>query len=221
MIFTGAGTWGTEITDAEALFTANGISYDEVSSSALDAMTPQQMANYGIMFMPGGAGGTEAGSVSSQTHANLRTAVQQLGLGYVGFCAGAFVAAAPAPSSGGDVSYGFGVVDAPVMDYYTGPGTSAEYEETLDTFADGSTQNMLWYGGPVTPNTGVVAKYPTGEPAISEMWSGKGFVIVAGTHPDLTQSTLQGLGASPSTSAQDTALKIFNAAIHQQPLPTF
>ena len=221
MIFTGSGTWGTEIGDAEALFNANGITFQEVNSAQLDAMAPADMAKFGIMFMPGGAGGTEAGSVSAQTHANLRTAVQSLGLGYVGFCAGAFVAAAPAPTGGGDVSYGFGVVNAPVMDYYTGPGTSAAYEETLDTFADGHTENMLWYGGPVTPNTGVIAKYPTGDPAVSEMWSGAGFVIVAGTHPDLSASSLSGLGASPATSAQDTALKIFNAAIHQQPLPTF
>ena len=221
MIFTGSGTWGTEISDAEALFTANGITYQEANSAQLDAMAPADMAKFGIIFMPGGAGGTEAGSVSAQTHANLRTAVQSLGLGYVGFCAGAFVAAAPAPSAGGDVSYGFGVVDAPVMNYYTGPGTSAAYEETLETFADGHTENMLWYGGPITPNTGVIAKYPTGDPAVSEMWSGSGFVIVAGTHPDLSASSLSGLGASPATSAQATALKIFNAAIHQQPLPTY
>lgn len=221
MIFTGAGTWGTEIGDAEALFNANGITFQEVNAAQLDAMSPADMAKFGIMFMPGGAGGTEAASVNSTTHANLRTAVQSLGLGYVGFCAGAFVSEAPAPGSGGDVSYGFGVVNGPVLGYYTGPGTNAAYEPVLVKFADGSTESQLWYGGPVTPNVGVIAKYPTGDPAISEMYSGNGFVVIAGTHPDLTQSTLQGLGVSPSSPATGTALKIFNAALHQSPLPTY
>jgi glutamine amidotransferase-like uncharacterized protein len=221
MVFTGDGTWSTEISDAEALFTANGATYQEVNSAQLDAMTPAQMAAFGIIFMPGGEGSTEAESVSATTHGNLRTAVQSLGLGYVGFCAGAFVAVAPTPASGQDVSYGFGVVNGALLNYYTGPGSTADYELTLESFPDGSTQNILWYGGPVTPSTGVIAKYPTGDPAISEMWSGNGFVIIAGVHPDLSSSSLDSLGVSPDTNAQSTAWKIFNAAITQTALPTF
>ena len=142
-------------------------------------------------------------------------------MSYVGFCAGAFVAVAPAPAAGQDVSYGFGVVDGPLLNEYAGPGTSAAYEQTLETFADGSTQDILWYGGPITPDVGVVAKYPTGDPAISQMWSGTGLVIIAGLHPDLSQATLQSLGVSPTTSSQNTAWNILNAALTQQTLPTF
>jgi hypothetical protein len=119
------------------------------------------------------------------------------------------------------VSYGFGVVSGPLLNEYAGPGTTAAFEMTLESFPDGTTQDILWYGGPVTPSNGVVAKYPTGEPAISEMWSGNGFVIIAGLHPDLTQATLSALGVTPSTSSQATAWRIFSAALHQQPLPTF
>jgi glutamine amidotransferase-like uncharacterized protein len=221
MIFTGNGTWSTEISDAEALFTANGASYQEVNSAQLEAMTPTEMAGFGIIFMPGGTGSTEAESVNATTHGNLRTAVQSLGLGYVGFCAGAFVAVAPAPASGADVSYGFGVVNGALLNYYTGPGTTADYVQTLESFPDGSTQDILWYGGPVTPDTGVVAKYPTGDPAISEMWSGNGFVIIAGVHPDLSTASLDSLGVTPDTNAQALAWKIFHAAITQTALPTF
>jgi glutamine amidotransferase-like uncharacterized protein len=218
LVFTGSGTWATEIPDAEALLTANGATYQEATSSDLNAMSAEQMASYGMIFIPGGEGSTEAESVSAATHANLRTAVQSLGLSYVGFCAGAFVAVAPAPTAGQDVSYGFGVVNGALLNYYTGPGTTADFELTLETFANGASQNILWYGGPVTPDTGVIAKYPTGDPAISEMWSGNGLVIIAGVHPDLSQASLNELGVSPDASAQSVAWQIFDAAIKQQPI---
>jgi hypothetical protein len=221
LVFTGDGTWGTEIADLEALLGTHGVTYQEATSAQLDAMSAQDMAAFGVIYIPGGEGGTEAGNTLPQTHANLRTAVQQLGVSYVGFCAGAFVAVAPAPTGGGDVSYGFGVVDGPVLDYYTGPGTDQTYEQTLESYPDGTSENILWYGGPVTPPVGVIARYPTGDPAISEMWSGKGLVLIGGVHPDLSQASLDALGVSPDTPAQDIAWKMFQAALTQQPLPTF
>jgi glutamine amidotransferase-like uncharacterized protein len=221
LVFTGDGTWRTEIADLEALLDAHGVTYQEADSAGLDAMSAQDMATFGVIYIPGGEGGTEAGDTAAQTHANLRTAVQQLGVSYVGFCAGAFVAVAPAPTNGGDVSYGFGVVDGPLLDYYTGPGSDQTYEQTLESYPDGTTENILWYGGPVTPDIGVIARYPTGDPAISEIWSGKGLVLIGGVHPDLSQATLDALGVSPGTPAQDIAWRIFQAALTQQPLPTF
>jgi glutamine amidotransferase-like uncharacterized protein len=212
MIFTGSGTWSSEISDAEALLTTNGASYQEVNSAQLDAMTPTDLANFGTIFIPGGTGSTEAESVTAAAHANLRTAVQSLGVSYVGFCAGAFVAVAPAPAAGGDVSYGFGVVNGALLNEYAGPGTNADYEQVSLSFASGTSEDVLWYGGPITPNTGVIAKYPTGDPAISEMWSGNGLVIIAGVHPDVSQSTLESLGVSPTTSAQNIGWEIFEAA---------
>lgn len=221
LVFVGDGTWGTEIGDLEAMLDAHGVTYQEADSAQLDAMSAQDMATFGVIYIPGGEGGTEAGDTAPQTHANLRTAVQQLGVSYVGFCAGAFVAVAPAPTNGGDVSYGFGVVDGPILDYYTGPGSDQTYAQTLESYPDGTTENILWYGGPVTPPIGVVARYPTGDPAISEIWSGKGLVLIGGVHPDLSQGSLDALGVVPDTPAQDIAWKIFQAALTQQPLPTF
>jgi glutamine amidotransferase-like uncharacterized protein len=222
LIFTGSGTWSAEITDAEALLTSHGATYQEATSAELQAMTAAEMASFGTIFIPGGEGSTEAGSVSAATHANLREAVQQLGLSYVGFCAGAFVAVAPTPAAGQDVSYGFGVVNGQVQnEFLPTDNPNAAYEQQLLSFADGTTQDILWYGGPITPNQGVVAKYPTGDPAISEMWSGNGFVVIAGVHPDLSQGTLDSLAVTPDTTAQTTAWSIFNAALTQTPLPTY
>ena len=184
-------------------------------------MTVSQLTQFGMLIFPGGEGSTEADSVSAQTHANLRQAVQQYGVSYLGFCAGSFIAVAPAPASGQDVSYGLGIVNAPLLNEYAGPGTDADYEMTAQSFPNGSTQEILWYGGPITPNTGVVAKYPTGDPSISEMWSGNGYVILSGGHPTVPQSVLDSLGVTPDAPDQTLAWQLMNAALHQQPMPTF
>ncbi len=222
MLFAGSGTWGTEVSNLENIMQAHGTSYQVVSSAQLDAMSVDQIAQFGLLIFPGGAGGTEAGSLSAQTHANLREAVQVRGVSYLGFCAGSFIAQAPAPAPGQDVSYGLGVVNGPELDYYYLENQGTDIAMTLLTFADGSTQDILWYGGPVTPNTsgGVIAKYPDGNPAITELWSGNGFVILSGVHPTADQATLSAVGMSSSDGThQDTAWNLINAALHQQALP--
>ena len=115
MLFVGDGTWSTEISSIENIFSAHNVTYQEVTSAQLDAMAVTDLAKFGMLVFPGGEGGTEAGSVSAQTHANLRAAVQQYGVSYIGFCAGSFIAVAPAPAAGQDVSYGFGVVNGPLL----------------------------------------------------------------------------------------------------------
>lgn len=222
MLFAGSGTWGTEVNNLENIMNAHGVKYQVVTSAQLDAMSVDQMAQFGLMIFPGGSGGTEADSLSSQTHTNLREAVQARGVSYLGFCAGSFIAEAPAPAAGQDVSYGLGVVAGPELDYYYLENQGTDIAMTPLTFADGSTQDILWYGGPVTPSTagGVIAKYPDGNPAITELWSGKGFVILSGVHPTADQATLAAVGMSSTDGThQDTAYNLINAALHQQPMP--
>jgi hypothetical protein len=222
MVFSGDGTWSSEVASIEALMTANGITYKDTNSTELDAMTLDDLAQFGMLVFPGGEGSTEAESVSATTHANLRAAVQTLGVNYLGFCAGSFVAVAPAPAAGQDVTYGFGVVNGPILDEFTPTdNANADYEMTLDTFPDGTSTDILWYGGPITPSTGIIAKYPTGTPAISEMWSGAGFVVLSGIHPTATLAMLDALGVSPATPDTDFAVKLMKAALNQAPLPTF
>jgi glutamine amidotransferase-like uncharacterized protein len=224
LLFVGSGTWGTEISNLRTILSGHGATYKEISSAQLNAMSVDDIAQYGILIFPGGSGGTEAGSLSSQTHANLREAVQKRGVSYIGFCAGAFIAQAPAPSAGGDVSYGLGIVDGPELDYYELEYQGQDLAMTLAKFPDGSTKDLLYYGGPVTPNIpgGVVAQYPNGDPMITQVRSGSGFVMMVGTHPTASTSTLSSLGLSSSDGAhQDYAWTLINAALHEQPLPAF
>ena len=222
MVFSGDGTWSSEVASIESLLTANGMTYTDTTSAQLDAMSVADLASFGMLVFPGGEGSTEAESVSAQTHANLREAVQVMGVSYLGFCAGSFVAVAPAPAAGADVSYGFGVVNGPILNEWTPTDNpNADYEMTADTFPDGSTVDILWYGGPITPDTGVIAKYPTGDPAISEMWSGAGFVVLSGIHPTASLAMLDALGVTPATPDTGLAVQLMQAALNQKPLPTF
>ncbi len=222
LVFAGSGVWGTEVTSLEQVLTSNGATFQEVSSAQLDAMSVDDIAKFGILIFPGGSGGTEAGSLSADTHARLREAVQQRGVSYIGFCAGAFIGQAPAPAAGQDVSYGLGVVNGPVLDYYYLENQGTDIAMTLLSLPDGSTKDILWYGGPVTPNSGVIAKYPDGNPAISEIWSGNGLVILSGVHPSATAATEASLGVTSSDGVHlDFLWQLINGALHQQPLPAF
>ena len=224
LVFNGVGAWQDEVTSLESILTSHGANYQEVNSAQLDAMSVDEIAKFGLMIFPGGAGGTMAAGVSAATHANLREAVQVRGVSYIGFCAGSFVAVAPAPAAGQDVSYGFGVVAGPELGYYMLENQGVTAAMTLESFADGTTRDLVWYGGPITPNSpkGVIAKYPTGDPAISEMWSGNGFVILSGVHPAAPQSTRTAFGMTDTDGLDfDLAWTLLSAALNQTVLPAF
>lgn len=224
LLFTGSGTWSSEVANLRAILSGGGTSFQEATSAQLNAMSLDDLARFGVLIFPGGSGGTEASSLTSQTHARLRAAVQVRGVGYIGFCAGAFIASAPAPAVGGDVSYGLGVVEGPILDYYYLENQGTSVAMTLASFPDGSTKDLLWYGGPVTPDVpgGVIAKYPDGSPMITQVWSGKGLAVLVGTHPTANQATLSALGVSSSDGThQDFAWTLIRAAMLGQTLPAF
>ena len=225
MLFAGTGTWSTEVSSIESILKSNKLTYSKLNSAQLNALTAKELAQYGLLIFPGGAGGTQAKSLSSQSHAELRSAVQDYGVSYLGFCAGAFIAVAPAPDPGQDVSYGLGIVNGPELDYYF-----LEYQlnpdvaMTLENFADGSQRDLLWYGGPVTPNTpgGVIARYPNGDPAITQLVSGKGFVIVSGPHPAAPQTVKDSFGLLDSDgSDEQLTWSLISSALYQIPMKAF
>jgi glutamine amidotransferase-like uncharacterized protein len=225
MLFAGTGTWATEVSSIESILKTNNMTYNKLSSAQLNALSAKDLAQYGLLIFPGGAGGTQAKSLSSQSHAELRSAVQDYGVSYLGFCAGAFIAVAPAPDPGQDVSYGLGIVNGLELDYYF-----LEYQlnpdvaMTLENFADGSQRDLLWYGGPVTPNTpgGVIARYPNGDPAITQLVSGKGFVIVSGPHPAAPQTVKDSFGLLDSDgSDEQLTWSLISSALYQIPMKAF
>lgn len=225
LLFVGSGTWGAEVASLENILASHGATYQTVSSAELDTMSLEDLVKFGLLIFPGGEGGTQAASLSADTHARLREAVQVRGVSYVGFCAGAFIAVGPAPAPGKDVSYGLGIVPgAELPYYYLENQLNPDIAMTMETFADGSQRDLVWYGGPVTPNIqgGVIAKYPNGDPAMTEVWSGQGFVILSAVHPTAPQSVRDAFGLNDSDGLDlDLAWRLLEAALHQKPLLAF
>jgi glutamine amidotransferase-like uncharacterized protein len=224
MLFNGDGVWASEEKSIKSMLLSHNATFEEVDSEELDAMSLEDITKFGLLIFPGGSGGTQSRSVSAATHARLREAVQKRGVSYIGFCAGAFIAVAPAPAPGKDVSYGFGVVDGPELEYYYLENKGVNAAMTKLKLADGTSKDILWYGGPITPKTqgGVIAKYPDGNPAITQLWSGSGFVILSGVHPTATQNMLTSLGVKSSDGIHlDFAWTLIDSALHQASLPAF
>jgi glutamine amidotransferase-like uncharacterized protein len=224
LIYDGASSWEAEVDSLAEILASHQVPYREVSSAELDAMSLENLSGYSLLIIPGGDAPTITNSLSAQTHARLRAAVQERGLSYLGFCAGAWLAISPAPEPGHDVSYGIGFVSGPIQQETIYHKQGKEFAIVDASLADGTKRDLLWYGGPITPNVsgGVIARYPDGNPAITEMWSGQGLVIVSGLHPAATQGVFATLGVTSRNGVSfDLAWKLLDAGIRQQPLPGF
>ena len=225
LLFAGASIWTSEVDSLANIMIDQHATYQEVNSAELNAMTLDEIAQYALLVVPGGDAPTLTASLTAETHARLRAAVQERGVNYLGFCAGAWAAVAPAPARpGDDVSYGLGIVDGPLesLSYLAKQGK--EFAISRASFPDKTQRDLLWYGGPTTPDVpgGVIAKYPDGTPAISQLWSHQGFVIVSGLHPAANAGILNVLGINDAEAiAPEFAWSLLNAGIHAVPLPAF
>ncbi len=224
LIYGGPGSWKDEVQSLKEILYTHGATYEVLTPGQIDQLTVDQLLKYRMLLIAGGDAPTVRKALSVETHFRIREAVQNRGLNYLGFCAGAWLAVAPAPPPNEDVVYGLGVVEGPILteNYLWKSGHAYGLDQTQ--FPDGRRMPLLWYGGPITPNasSGIVAKYADGTPAISQLWSGKGFVILSGLHPAANKKILNQIGIyNREAIAPEFAWSLLNGAIHQLPLPTF
>ncbi len=222
MIFNGSGVSTSDWQSTEAIVKSQGLSYQLVNSAQLNAMTLEQIESFGLMVVPGGEGGTIAAALTDATQLRVRQAVRDYGMGYVGFCAGAWIAVGPEADTNGVASYGLAVAKGDVLPSFDPPGNPTATIVNV-SFPNGSIRNLVWWGGPSTPEwpNGVVARYNTGAPAISETFSGKGYVVISGPHPEAPQGWRATAGNDSDGLDYDIAIAMFNAALTKQPLSVF
>lgn len=224
LIYDGPGSWNAEIRSFKTILFSHGATYETLFAEQINQLSLANFKKYKAILFVGGDAPTVRKSLTQPTRMRIRQAVQMQGLNYLGFCAGAWLAVAPAPSLNEDVIYGLGVVAGPVLErnFLAKAGSPHSLDEAI--FPDGLKRKLLWYGGPVTPDQpdAVIAKYSDGTPAISQIWSGKGFVIISGLHPAATKSILKYLGhEDPQAIAPDFAWSLLQAVIYSKPLPSF
>ena len=224
LVFNGTMTATGDAAAVESIADKNGWTYREVTSEEMDALTPEQLTQFGTIVWPGGYAGSMSDSIQASTRQKLRDAVNNSGVGFVGFCAGAFIAVSPAAKSGeAGPAWGLSIVDAATLDYY-----HLEDEGTDDAMVDVVFPNdqhhqLVWWGGPKTPEYpgGVVARYADSkDPAISETWAGKGLMIISGPHPEAPQEWRDKLGLTDSDGLdQDIAAQMIASAMAGTPMP--
>ena len=208
----------------ESIADKNGWTYREVTSEEMDALTPEQLADFGAIVWPGGYAGEMSDSIQPATRQRLHDAVNNNGVGFVGICAGAFIAVSPAAKSGeAGPAWGLSIMDAPILDYYHLTDEGVDDQMVDIVFPNNQHRQMVWWGGPKTPEYpgGVVARYADNkDPAISETWAGKGLMVISGPHPEAPQSWRDKLGLTDSDGLdQDTAAQLISAAMFAKPLP--
>jgi glutamine amidotransferase-like uncharacterized protein len=224
LLFNGAGISTSDWQTTEQIIKGMGLTYQLANSSQLDAMSLDDMAKFGMIIVPGGHAGTITSGLKAATRVRVRQAVRDRGISYLGICAGAFVAVEAGANSDQTTSYGFPVVEgAHLPMWWPNGNTSAVAAVTPITFATGAQKYLVWYGGPSTPEwtNGVIARYNNGKAAMSETWSGKGFVVISGVHPEAPQGWRNTAGQDPDGLDYEIMRSLVTAALQRKPLPTY
>jgi glutamine amidotransferase-like uncharacterized protein len=217
----------TAYDDAEALaqiVESHGWKQKTVTSEELNAMSLDDMAKFGAILWPGGYASEMSDSLSVATRERIRKAVTERGVGFVGICAGAFIAVSP-PAKAGEQgpNWGFAIIPEQTLDVYHLEDDGVEDAMVNVTFADGSNRDLLWWGGPVFPEYphGVVARYSEDKaPALVQVKAGEGLVLLSGPHPESPENWRTKLGLNDKDGLdQDVAWNMIQAAVNQSPLP--
>lgn len=225
LIYNGIGVSTSDWQATENIVQGQGWSYQLVNSTELNAMSLDQIASFGVIVVPGGSGGTIASNLTPAARLNLRKAIRDRGVGYVGFCAGAWVGVGPEALGDATASYGFAIAPGSVLSVYW-PGGNSNLTAAMVpvTLASGTTRQLVWWGGPSTPEWtpeqggSVLGRYATGEPAISQIRSGAGQVIISGPHPEAPQGWRATAGNDPDGLDQFIAAAMMDSARTAIPL---
>ncbi|HLX85049.1 MAG TPA: FG-GAP-like repeat-containing protein [Terriglobales bacterium] len=217
LIFNGTGTSASDVTAVENVVSAAGLAYNTANSSQLDGMTQAQLAAYTLFIVPGGNSITIGKHLSSGATSNVRNAVAQNGLNYLGFCAGAFFGGFSAYYNGVDLTSGVW------FDFYADYYKGINKEPVHISFPGQGALDIYWQDGPELSGWGkVVGKYPNGQPAISEDNWGSGFVILSGVHPEAPASWRYGMNfKTPLDVDLAYAGTLVKAALNRTMLPHY
>jgi glutamine amidotransferase-like uncharacterized protein len=216
VLFDGTGTSRGDVAAIESLLAENGLAYDTAGSWTLDGMSDAELAAHRLLIVPGGDFMVIGKKLKGTTAAKIRSAVQG-GLGYLGICGGALMAADSPDYNGfnltGGVRFGF-YSDVNRGIHKNAVAIARPGEPPID---------LYWEDGPTLSGWGdVVAKYPDGTPAIAEGTVGRGWAVLSGVHPEAPDSWRRGMTFATSTAVDRAyAASLISAALQHTVLPHF
>lgn len=178
LVYNGKGACKEDCAKA-ALDSARASGFDPVYVGDQD-VDPSIFNQAAVWIHPGGYAGVAMNSMASALKENLKKFIKNGG-GYVGFCAGAFVATSRVGTS---KVRGLGII----------PGQTKLYGKgirMIKTNWQGSERHLYWEGGPFFRNmpdtVEHMAAYPNGLSGSVRTTFGKGRIWVTGLHPESPQ----------------------------------
>ena len=213
LLFTGTGTSPGDVAALRQLMSASHLDFATANSQQVDKMSAADLAAYKLVIMPGGNFEDMGNNLSKGATEQIRTAVRG-GVNYLGICAGAFIA--------GDSPYnGINLTDGKRFGFYSAENHGIRKAAVRISIAGALPAEHYWEDGPQLSGWGdVVARYPDNMPAIVEGQAGRGFMILAGVHPEAPESWRRGLSFSTSASDDNAyAVTLIKAAMSGQRLP--
>ncbi|HUP56696.1 MAG TPA: hypothetical protein VM598_04530, partial [Bdellovibrionota bacterium] len=194
----GAGTSESDAQSLMSIVASHGMSYRVADSAAIESMSLDDLGRFKVIIWPGGDSNVMTDGLSAAAREKVRQAVVSRGVPYVGFCAGAWMAVGPTPLSGSQPIWGFSILNGDYLKMYHPNGQTPVAAMVWTSFADGSSRDLVWWGGPYLPSYAgsVVARYPDGSAAILKAQAGNGFVVLSGPHPEAPQDWRTGAGLS-------------------------
>ena len=221
LLYNGAGVDTSDWQNTEKLLARAGYTYRLVNATEINAMSLDELTRFRMFLIPGGYGGTIYRNISESARLRIRRAVREEGVGYLGICAGAWVGVGPEAGTWETADYGFAVARGRQLELFRDGGDNVSMQ--MVTFADGTSRSLVLWGGPITPSWsgGVVARYSTGDPAISQTYAGSGFVIVVGPHPEAPLDWRNETGPDPDGLDYAVTYRLIDSVLNRVPLQTY
>ena len=213
LLFNGTGSSPNDVKAVETILQDHQLKYATVNSAQLNGMSAAQLMAHRLLIIPGGNYIRMGRSLTTNSAANIRNAVQG-GLNYLGICAGGLLA--------GDGSFNnLNLTSGVHFDFYAVVNQGVHKAVVPITAVGTPPLEHYWEDGPQFTGWGaVVATYPDGTPAVVEETVGKGWVILCGTHPEAPATWRRGMNfTTPETAAHAYAGLLIDAALNGTSLP--
>jgi glutamine amidotransferase-like uncharacterized protein len=212
LLFNGTGASPGDIAAIRSILSGEHLNHSTVDSAQLNGMSESQIREYRLLIVPGGNFVKIGDSLTSNTTAHLRTAIQN-GLNYLGICAGAFFA-------GNSPYNGLNLTSGPRFGFYAAEAQGIRKAAVAITDVGGQTLDQYWEDGPQLTGWGaIIARYPDGTPAIVEGTFGSGWVVLSGVHPEAPASWWRGMNfRTPPAIDNAYAATLIRAALNRERL---
>jgi hypothetical protein len=208
LLFNGSGTSSPDVSAVETILHSMNLVFATANSSQIAAMSVAKLASYRLLIVPGGNSITIGNGLTRAASTNIHNAVINYGLHYLGICAGAFF-------GGSSIYNGLNLTSGVWFNPWNNGGRGTAKASVMISYPS-QKLDQYWEDGPQLKGWGkIVGKYPDGIPSMVEGFSGKGWVILCGFHPEAPSTWRTGMTFSTSVATDNAyARTMISAALN-------